>query len=219
MGLQRCPRRIALQVWYTCCNSQKSNNWLRVEVCRRPRYGLAAFLSSRAAAEVTMNTQGTETDPIRSEGTMVSIGESINIHRPLAHVFDFVSSSDNDFEWQYGTLASGRTSEGAAAVGGSFRSVGHLMGRRMVSTFEITEYVSNLQYGFRSLTGPLVSHTLYTLKGSAGRTRIQIDTQASPADGERLSRRGMERYMKKELKDNLAMLKTIMEAPRARGLL
>ena len=166
-----------------------------------------------------MDPQTTENEPIRTEGTMVSIADSINIHRPLAHVFDFISSSDNDFEWQFGTLTSGRTSEGAAAVGGSFRSVGHLMGRRMVSTFEITEYVNNLQYGFRSLTGPLVSHTLYTLKGSApGRTTIQIDTQATPADGAVLPRRGMERYMKKELRDNLAMLKTIMETPQARGL-
>lgn len=150
---------------------------------------------------------------------MVRIASSIDIHRPVAEVFDYISSSANDFAWQYGTLASGRLSAASAAPGGSFRSVGHLMGRRMVSTFEITEYERNRQYGFRSLTGPLISHTRYTLKATSGSTRVRIVTQADLGNGSATVGSGMEKYMQKELKDNLAMLKTILEDTRVAGRL
>ena len=156
---------------------------------------------------------------IREKGKMVRIASSIDIHRPIAEVFDFISSSANDFTWQYGTLASGRLSKGAPARGASFRSVGHLMGRRMVSTFEITEYERNRQYSFRSLTGPLVLHTRYTVKATPGSTRIRIVTQAVPGKGSASVGRGMEKYMQKELKDNLTRLKTILEDTRVAGRL
>ena len=38
---------------------------------------------------------------------MIRITSSIDIYRPVTTVFDFVSTAGNDFEWQYGTLASG----------------------------------------------------------------------------------------------------------------
>ena len=142
---------------------------------------------------------------------MIQLDSSIMIYRPLTTVFDFISSSANDFEWQYGTLASDQVSAGAARVGSSFRSVGHLMGRRMIVTFEITEYEANRQYGFRSLSGPLESHTLYTLETADGTTRIRIRTQARPTGEAQVHEGVMAKYMQKELKDNLAMLKTILE--------
>jgi len=142
---------------------------------------------------------------------MIQLDSTIIIYRPLAAVFDFISSSANDFEWQYGTLAANQVSAGATGVGSSFRSVGHLMGRRMIVTFEITEYEANRQFGFKSLSGPLESHTLYTLETTDGRTRIRITTQASPTAGKQVHEGMMEKYMQKELKDNLAMLKSVLE--------
>ena len=148
---------------------------------------------------------------------MIQLDSSITIYRPLATVFDFISSSANDFEWQYGTLVSKQVSTGNAQVGTSFRSVGHLMGRRMIATFEITEYEANRRYGFKSLSGPLKTHTLYTLEPQEGRTMIRITTQASPADGWEVHEGLAEKCMQKELKDNLTMLKTILEDRRDSG--
>lgn len=142
---------------------------------------------------------------------MLNIVASIDIHRPPTEVFEFITSSPNDPAWQHGTLASSRLFKGAAAPGGAFRTVGHLMGRRMVSTFEITEFEPNRKYGFRSLTGSLISHTLCTLKGTEGRTRIKIVTRASSRNESAMPESGLEQYMPKELKGNLAVLKTLLE--------
>ena len=143
---------------------------------------------------------------------MINIASSIVIYRPLSRVFDFISSSANDFEWQYGTLASGQVSDGASRVGVSFRTIGHLMGRRVQGTFEITDYEANRRYGFKSVSGPLHLHTLYTLEMADGSTRINVATQASPANMLQASEPMMKKYMQKQLKDDLAMLKSILEA-------
>jgi hypothetical protein len=144
---------------------------------------------------------------------MVRIASSIDIHRPPAEVFEFITAASNDSEWQYGTLGSGQISAGAAGLGGSFRTVGHLMGRRVVSTFEVTEYDPHRKYGIRSMSGPLASHTLYTLEGTTRKTRVSVETLAIPQDISAPPRTGMERDMQRQLKDNLVMLKTVLEAP------
>ncbi len=145
---------------------------------------------------------------------MIDLSASTTIYRPIKQVFDFISSSENDFQWQYGTLASAQVSEGAAKVGTFFRSIGHLMGRRMQSTFEITEYEVNTKYGFRSLSGPLHSHTVYTLESASGSTRINVCTHASASDPKQVHENALGKLMKKQLRENLAMLKTILEASR-----
>ena len=71
---------------------------------------------------------------------MININLSISIYRPINRVFDFISTPENDFQWQYRTLASARISEDAMKIGTTFRSNSNLMGYRTQSTFEVTEY-------------------------------------------------------------------------------
>lgn len=134
------------------------------------------------------------------------------IYRPVSQVFDFMSTPENDFQWQYGTLVSARISEGASQRGTSFRSIGHLMGRRIQSTFEVTEYEPNRKYGFKSLSGPLQSHTSYTFEIDKGVTQIDVSTQVNAINFFQVNQGVLEKNMKKQLKENLAMLKDILEA-------
>jgi hypothetical protein len=143
---------------------------------------------------------------------LINITSSVVIYRPVGMVFDFISSATNDFEWQYATLASGPTKPEATRTGGSFRTIGHLMGHRMQSTYEVTHFEADRRYGFKSISGPLHSHTMYTLETEKGQTRVQVSTQASPANVLQNSERVVERFMQKQLREDLAMLKSILEA-------
>ncbi len=134
------------------------------------------------------------------------------IYRPIKQVFDFMSTPENDFQWQYGTLTSARLSEGVSDIGTSFQSVGHLMGRRNLSTFEVTDYEPNKKYGFKSTSGPLLSQTSYTFEIASGSTKINISTQANVVNFFQMDEGILEKKMKKQLKENLAMLKDILEA-------
>jgi hypothetical protein len=142
---------------------------------------------------------------------MININGSAIIYKPIKQVFDFVCASENDFEWQYGILtASGH----AARIGSFFRSVGHLMGQRFVSTYEVTEYEPNQKYGFKSLSGPLNLYTLFTFEMAHGSTIITSATQANVVNLIQINESILEKRMRRQLKDNLAMLKTVLETKR-----
>jgi hypothetical protein len=143
---------------------------------------------------------------------MMDLNVSTMIYRPIKQVFDFVSTPENDFQWQYGTLASASLSEGASRIGSFFRSIGHLMGHRVLSTFEVTDYEPNKKYGFKSLTGPLQSQTSYTFEMANGSTKVILSTQANVVDFFEVNEGILGKKMKKQFKENLAMLKDILEA-------
>jgi hypothetical protein len=105
-----------------------------------------------------------------------------------------------------------RLPDGVDKLGSFFRSVGHLLGRQNQGIFEVTEYEPNKKYGFKSLAGPLHSQTSYTCEMSKGKTKINITTRAHTGKSFEMNERLMERKMKKQLKENLALLKDVLEA-------
>lgn len=145
---------------------------------------------------------------------MINIHSSTHIYRPIQQVFDFICTPENDFQWQYGTLASSRISEGTAKIGTVFRSVAHLLGHRSRSTYEVTEFVPNSKYSFKSLSGPLQSITSYTFNLAKGYTQVDLSLQANVVNKVDLNENILEKMMKKQLKENLAMLKNILEPER-----
>lgn len=143
---------------------------------------------------------------------MITINLSVSIYRPIQRVFDFISAPENDIQWQYGTLASARIDEDTAKVGGTFRSDGNLMGYRTQSTYEITEYEPNKKYGFKSLSGPLQSFSLYSLNMAKGYTQVNFSLQANKINGIELNENILGKKIKKQFKDYLSMLKSILES-------
>lgn len=149
---------------------------------------------------------------------MINLNISTMIYRPVTQIFDFVSTPENDFQWQYGTLASNRLLENVSILGSFFRSVGHLMGRRIISTFEVTEYEPNRKYGFKSLSGQLNSHTSYTFEMVGGSTMVNISTQMDAGNSLQYRDSILEKKMRKQLKENLALLKEILETKRTQPI-
>jgi len=142
---------------------------------------------------------------------MIHFNISTIIYRPVKDVFDFISTPENDFQWQYGTLATARLSKGISKIGTFFRSIGHLLGHRSLSTFEVTEYDSNREYGYKSLSGPMHSQTLYTFETADGGTRITISTRAHAVSFFQMNERIFGKKIKKQLRENLILLKNLLE--------
>lgn len=145
---------------------------------------------------------------------MINFDLDTRIYRSLKQVFSFVTTPENDFQWQYGTLASTQISKGEMGIGSLFRTIGHFMGRRIESTYEVTEFEPNKRYGFKSLYGPIYSHTLYTFEMIEGSTRINISSQASPGDLFKADDIIVEKKIKKQYRENLAILKSVLETHR-----
>src|SRR5574339_861981 len=113
---------------------------------------------------------------------MIRFDLNTRIYRPLKQVFAFVARPENDFQWQYGTLASTQMSNGELGMGTLFRAVGNLIGERIEAMYMITVFDSNKQYGFKSVSGPVDSYTLYTFEISEGGTRVNLSMETNPRD-------------------------------------
>jgi hypothetical protein len=78
----------------------------------------------------------------------------------------------------------------------------------------VTEYKPNQKYGFKSLSGPLESQTSYTFEIVEGSTKITVSTQAHLVNPLQMAEGILEKQMRKQQKENLAMLKELLEARR-----
>jgi hypothetical protein len=149
-----------------------------------------------------------------TENSMINLDLSTHIYRPLTQVFSFVATPENDFQWQYGTLDSNQISSGEIGVGTLFHVTGNFLGQRIESTFEVTEFVPNKSYGFRSRSGPLDSHTLYTFEINKATTKLSMATRLSIGELFKADDCSVEKKIKKQYKENLALLKGVLEADR-----
>jgi len=147
-----------------------------------------------------------------NKNMMISFDLDTHIYRPLKQVFSFIATPENDFQWQYGTLGSTQLSKGEIGLGSLFRTRGHFMGHRIESVYEVTEFEPNKRYGVKSLSGPIDSRTLYTFEVAEGCTRIKITTRVSPGDLLKIVDVSVEKKVKKQSRENLALLKALLEA-------
>jgi len=177
---------------------------------RQPCYGLAAL--SFLVTPLWRFQMGISI-PVM-ENKMISVDVNTHIYRPLQQVFTFVATPENDFQWQYETLVSTQVSKGEIGVGTLFHTVGHFMGRRIETIYEVTEFDPHKRYGFKSHSGPVESHTLYTFETTDGGTRINLSTTTHPRDLFTMNHSMVEKKFKKQQKENLAILKNILEAHR-----
>jgi hypothetical protein len=142
---------------------------------------------------------------------MIRFDLNAHIYRPLEQVFIFVATPENDFQWQYATLASTQISPGEVGIGTLFRAMGHLMGRRIETVYEVTVFELGKRYGFKSVSGPVDSYTLYTFEAVEGGTKINLSTETDPKDAFRPNESIALKRFKKQYKENLAMLKNVLE--------
>ena len=146
---------------------------------------------------------------------MISFDLNTNIYRPLKQVFRFIATPENDFQWQYGTLASAQISPGEMGMGTLFRVTGHFMGQRIETVYQVTEFEPNQRYAFKSLSGPIDSNTLYTFEVLKGSTRINICAQIRAGDLFKPVDIIAEKKIRKQYRENLALLKGVLEASQA----
>jgi len=148
------------------------------------------------------------------ENQMIRFDLDTHIYRPLTQVFAFVTTPENDFQWQYGTLASTQVSPGEIGLGMLFRAVGHLLGQRTETMYEVTVFEPNKKYGFKSISGRVDSFMLYTFEMAEGGTKIYLSAETNPRDVFKPNDAIVVKKFKKQYKENLAMLKSILEAHR-----
>lgn len=142
---------------------------------------------------------------------MISINLKIKILRPIWEVFEFITRPENNPQWQYGAIATVHISAGEMQVGTLFSSIGHFMGRRIQSNFEVTEFEPNNSYGFETISGPIQLQTSYSFEAVKYGTIVIVSSLVNPGSFFKLVEPIVARTAKKQFKENLAGLKKLLE--------
>ncbi len=143
---------------------------------------------------------------------MIKIEHSIVINRPIEEVFAFLNDEQNDPKWQSGVLEAEQTSEGPVGVGTTVQEVRKFLGRRIESTYEITEYVPNEKVSSKATSGPIPFKLSTTFDPVEEGTRVTVVGEAEPGGFFKLAESVVSRTFANSLEADFDNLKAILEA-------
>lgn len=144
---------------------------------------------------------------------MIALQHQIEIDRPVAEVFHFITDVENVPRWQPAVIESARLTEGPLRVGTQFREVAKMMGRRVTTVCEVTELVKERKIGWKaSSSGPFSYQTTYTLTADGPKTRLDIVGTFSLKGLWRLIEPLARSEVRKESAQELVAMKTAIES-------
>ncbi len=142
---------------------------------------------------------------------MTRIHETVVIARPVNEVFAFVASAKDWPSWHSTMLEAEQTSPGKVSVGATFRGVNREMGMRMPWTSKATEYEPNQRWGETITSGSTLIQESLTFEPLGAGTMFRQEYDVQVGGALRLLAPMVTAGMRREMKGNLAKLKTILE--------
>ena len=144
---------------------------------------------------------------------MIEIENSVVINKPVEEVFEFISNSENNPQWQSGSQEVVKTSEGPIGVGTTYKSVSQILGKRLESVVEYTAYEPNKTVAGKVTSGPLPFQFETTFEPAAeGGTKVTSSGSGDPGGFFKLAEPLVGRMLKRQFETNTANLKDLLEA-------
>ncbi len=144
---------------------------------------------------------------------MARIEETVEIKCPSDKVFAYVADANSWPKWQLSMLEARQTSPGEMGVGATFEGVNKVMGRRMAWTSKVTEYQRNKEWREAIKSGSTLLGEHLTFDTAERGTKVTQVYDMKAGGFLRLFAPMMASSMRKEMKNNLGNLKSILEAP------
>jgi hypothetical protein len=143
----------------------------------------------------------------------VDIETEIRIDRPRGEVAAYASDPDNATSWYENIKAVEWKSPKPLAKGSRISFVAEFLGRRLVYTYEIKEFVAGERLVMSTADAPFPMETTYTWEDADdGATLMMLRNRGEPAGFSRLSGPLMARAIRRANRKDLGLLKAILEA-------
>ena len=143
---------------------------------------------------------------------MTKIENSVVIKRPIEEVFAFMANPENTPLWAGVVREVKLTSEGPIGVGTTYNTVIDLMGRRIESKNEVTEYEPNSKSSTKTTSGPMPLETSMTLKAVEGGTEVTNSAKLEGAGVFKLAEPIFARMANRQVETDFANVKDLLEA-------
>ena len=137
---------------------------------------------------------------------------STAIKRPVEDVFSVLSDPANDPTWSSAVVEAEQTSPGPIGVGTTARFVSKLLGRRIETDWEITEFEPNHRFVALSKSRPFPLQVSMNFESAEGGTRVSVTYEAEPGGFLKLTVPLFVIMGKRQLQSALDNLKGLMEA-------
>jgi len=140
------------------------------------------------------------------------VEESIEIHRPLQEVFNYVSDVGNYPEWMAHALEVLKDTPGPQQSDRFIVAI-KSVGRRFETPYERTSYEANRRYTDRAVGGPIPNQQWdCTFQEVPGGTRLTRAVDAEPGGLLKLLEPLQKRAVRRQLRKDLQTLKDVLEA-------
>jgi uncharacterized protein YndB with AHSA1/START domain len=134
------------------------------------------------------------------------------IKRPVEDVFAVLSDFSNGSKWSSGQAEPAvKTSDGPIGVGSTWHGVGKILGRRVESDIEFTEFEPNRKIVFTT-TKPFPMTSTVTFEPVAGGTRVGQAILGEPGGFFKLAEPLVVTMSKRQLQNDLDNLRDLMDA-------
>ncbi len=143
---------------------------------------------------------------------------NVVIERPIEEVFAFVTDPNNDPLWQSTSLETEQTSEGPVDAGTTFRNTSKFLGRRIDSTYEVTENDPPHKQCVRITSGPIPGSGCYLFEpANGGSTRFTQIFEAEAGGFFRLAEPLVARAIRRQMEADMETLKDLLESGETEG--
>jgi uncharacterized membrane protein len=144
---------------------------------------------------------------------MVDIITEIVINRPLYKVADYAADPDNAPEWYVNIKSAEWKSPKTLTVGSQIAFKAQFLGRQLVYTYEVVEFIPCQKLVMRTAEGPFPMETTYTWAAvDDAHTSMTLRNAGQPSGFSSLFAPLMATMMKKANNKDLKKIKEILES-------
>lgn len=143
---------------------------------------------------------------------MITVEKSIEINKPAAEVFAFMSDFANDMKWQSGLIRSEKTSDGPMGVGTTGLYVQKVMGKEMKNEVQVTAYDPPTRFAAKTTSGPVQFEFTATYEETGGKTRVNMIMNGEASGFFKVAEGMIKAELEKTFEADFLKLKQLLEA-------
>lgn len=141
---------------------------------------------------------------------MPGVSSSVTINQPVEKVFAYLIDVANHKAWQASILEATASPAGPVGVGTTYTYTSEVMGHRMQSAMQVSQFETNALWAVRTVNVPNSVETVYRFSDAGGATALTIEMELSggyPAAAEAMVKAQME----KSLQEQAARIRQLVE--------